>query len=141
VVPFGQEELPAQVLAAFNEHAGTKFAVAKWREVIADRARKHPELDLAAHRAIIEGNFAAPWWDTVSPSVIYGNAAQFERSMHADGTPRARTRADGVSENPRWLESLRVSDDELVPEQPTPFRLRRHRPRRSHAVRDDHRSG
>ncbi|HXH89710.1 MAG TPA: SgrR family transcriptional regulator [Gaiellaceae bacterium] len=112
--------LAVRVLAAFNAMANAKFEAGKWREMIDARIREHPAITFEEHRAIIERNLAAPWWDTLSPSVIYANAAQFERAMHSDGRRRARATADHVGENLRWLESLRdkTSDEPFALDSP-----------------------
>lgn len=57
--------------------------------MIASRMREHPELSDAAHEAILELNFAAPWWEgEPSPLVIYRDPTAFERAMHATGHGR-----------------------------------------------------
>jgi len=115
----GKAPSAVEVLAVFNDLTGQSFTAKSWLDKIGARIRERPDLDLAAHRVIIELNLAAPWWNTLSPSVIYANDAQFERSMHSDGTRRSATKAERVEESLRWLRSL--ADDELFPEQPTPF--------------------
>jgi hypothetical protein len=81
--------LAEEVVAAFNVIAGTRFTLAAHLVPVVGRIREHPELTLAEHRAIIERQFAAPWWsDTPSPEVIYGKAATFERAMHSTGARR-----------------------------------------------------
>lgn len=92
-------ELAVGILAAYNEAAGQHLRSLEWLSKIVLRLREHPELGLEEHREIIRKNFAAPWWkDTPSPSVIYGNGAQFERSTKVSGEKRPGTRAERKSD-------------------------------------------
>jgi hypothetical protein len=78
----------AGALAAFNERAGTRYASADWIGKIVLRVRDHPALPVAAHAVVIDAAFRDPWWTgPPSPSVVYGNAALFERCLHAAANP------------------------------------------------------
>jgi len=77
-----------QVLAAFNQHASTDFRASRWPEMIEACIRAFPELDLAEHVAMIERNFANAWWETTTPSVLYGSLEIFERARHNGHKPR-----------------------------------------------------
>jgi hypothetical protein len=77
------------VLAVFCEIADRRFEGQVWLKKIIMRLREHPEMALADHRDVIERNFAAPWWrGAATPSVIYGSADQFERSLAETGERR-----------------------------------------------------
>lgn len=70
------------IIAAFNAAAGTSVTVAAHLTPIVGRIREKPDLTADDHRGIIAAVFAVPWWDGApGPNVIYGNAAQFERSI------------------------------------------------------------
>jgi hypothetical protein len=85
-----EEQFAIEVLDAFNEITGKKFAAKETLGKIIRSRRDHPELDVAAHRRIIEQQIAAPWWTgDVSPSVIYGNGPLFDRAVN--GTRGGRT--------------------------------------------------
>ncbi len=76
--------LASEIIAAFNEAAGSEFTVDAHLTPIVGRIREKPDLTADDHRQIIAGNFSDPWWKGApGPEVIYGNAGQFERSMHA----------------------------------------------------------
>lgn len=82
--------LAAQILAGFNEQAHTSYASKEWVSKAVMRIREHPEVTLEEHLAIIARSLADPWWrGNPNPSVIYGNAAQFERSLHRVNEPLA----------------------------------------------------
>lgn len=71
-------------LIVFNVQAGTRYSGKEWIAKIVMRIREHPELDIVAHEAVIRHALQHPWWSgPASPSVIYGNAALFERCVHA----------------------------------------------------------
>ena len=75
-------DLACAVLAAFNEFAGSRYRSADWVGKIVSRIREHSQLGIQQHRAIIASAFADPWWrGDASPSVIYGNAGIFERTL------------------------------------------------------------
>lgn len=72
------------VLAEWNARTEQRLQSKEWLAKIVMRVREHPELSLIDHGKIIAAALAAPWWDGVaSPSVVYGNGAQFERCMAA----------------------------------------------------------
>jgi DNA-binding transcriptional ArsR family regulator len=94
----------AGILREFNDVFGTRFTLAAWAAKIISRVREHPELDVVAHRVVLEANATAPWWSGApSPSVVYGSAAQFERSMIVRPRDRANLSAG---------EAARLADDE-----------------------------
>jgi hypothetical protein len=68
---------------------GQRLASTDWLAKIVMRLREHPELGYDDHVEIILANLNHPWWSgPPTPSVIYGNGAQFERAMmtQAHGT-------------------------------------------------------
>lgn len=78
-----EEQFALDVLAAFNEVSGRAFASKEALGKIVMRHREHPDLDVAAHRSLIEAQFAAPWWKgDPSPSVVYGNGEVFDRALN-----------------------------------------------------------
>jgi hypothetical protein len=78
-----EESFAIEVLGVFNEISGRAFASKETLGKIVLRHREHADLDVAGHRAIIEGQFAAPWWSgDPSPSVIYGNGEVFDRALN-----------------------------------------------------------
>lgn len=92
--------LAAQILNAFNEvaqkrlgHLTSRGDPSPHMRQIIERIREHPDLDLAAHRAILERNFANPWWsgDPGGVGVIYGPRA-FTRCVANKGRPEGKRR-------------------------------------------------
>lgn len=79
----GDEAILANlVLATWNRVAGQDLRSTDWLAKIIMRLREYPEATLADHTLIIETALANPWWSgPPSPSVVYGNGAQFERSI------------------------------------------------------------
>lgn len=76
--------LAAGVLALWNEQTGQHLTSGEWVAKIVMRIREHPELTAVDHAAVIAAALADPWWKgPPTPSVVYGNGAQFERSMVA----------------------------------------------------------
>ena len=81
-----ERKLGWAVLTSFNGIFNTSYKAEDHVSKIIRRIREHPELHLEDHEALIRRNAKAPWWEGVpSPSVIYGNGAQFERSMSETG--------------------------------------------------------
>jgi hypothetical protein len=75
-------EVSQSVLAEWNQQAEQRLQSREWLAKIVMRIREHPELGVAEHAHIIRVSLAHPWWrSTPSPSVIYGNGAQFERQL------------------------------------------------------------
>lgn len=92
-IPVTNDEVrfAAVILGDFNAQAGTRFTLATWGPKIIMRIREHPELGVAQHREVVAANLAAPWWrGRATPSVIYGSAEQFERSMATVGATAGR---------------------------------------------------
>lgn len=90
--------LAAQVLAAFNEQFGSRYTQKVWIEKIIRRIREQPELGLADHAAVIQTAARNPWWSgPASPSIVYGNPGQFERSVHAVLALAQESAADRVA--------------------------------------------
>lgn len=84
-----EEAFGVEVLGVFNAVASEasdrtfRFASKEAVGKIILRHREHPELDAAAHRSLIEAQFAAPWWrGDPTPSVIYGNGEVFDRALN-----------------------------------------------------------
>lgn len=71
------------VLALWNELAGQRLRAKQWLRMIQARCDEYPELTLDDHRRLIEQLLTAKWWRTGpgTPNLLYGTAAQFERSM------------------------------------------------------------
>jgi hypothetical protein len=66
-----EERFALAVLEMFNELAGRRFSAKEVLAKIILRHREHPELDLDAHRKLVEEQLAHPWWEgDASPSVI-----------------------------------------------------------------------
>lgn len=77
-----EDELARQILAAWNTATGQKLGAQTWLAKIVMRIREHPDATVADHQAIIAAALADPWWSgPPTPSVVYGNDAQFERSI------------------------------------------------------------
>lgn len=72
------------VLAAWNEAATQQLASREWLGKIVLRIREHPDFTLDDHRYIIWAALRPEnvWWKgPPTPSVVYGNGAQFERAV------------------------------------------------------------
>jgi hypothetical protein len=67
---------------------------------------------VAAHETAIAQNAQNPWWTgAASPSVIYGSAEQFERSLHVE--PRKRGRGFKHEQNvPSFDERVRRRNEQ-----------------------------
>ena len=77
-----ERDLAYQVLTAWNRAARQDLRSEDWLSKIIMRSREYPEATVADHTLIIETALANPWWTgPASPSVVYGNGAQFERSI------------------------------------------------------------
>lgn len=79
----------ATILNGWNALADQRLRSTDWLAKIVMRLREHPELATADHAEIIAANLNHPWWTgPPTPSVVYGNGAQFERAMvtQAQGT-------------------------------------------------------
>lgn len=78
-------ETAVQILEVFNHVAGTAYSSVDWVAKIISRLREHPGLTIEAHDVVIRRAFAGKHWWTgpPSPSIVYGNAAHFERCVHA----------------------------------------------------------
>jgi hypothetical protein len=107
-----EHDAARRVLDAFNATFATKFAAPDWRAKIIRRLREHADLDVAAHEAAITQNAQNPWWaGAASPSVIYGSAEQFERSLHVE--PRKRGRGFKHEQNvPSFDERVRRRNEQ-----------------------------
>lgn len=79
----GDEAILAQdVLERWNAETGQALASQEWLSKIIMRSREHPDLGYDDHVEIILANLHNPWWTgPPTPSVVYGNGAQFERAM------------------------------------------------------------
>lgn len=92
-----EREFAWSVLGAWNQAADQTLRSHDWLSKIIRRQREFPEATLADHTLIIETALAHPWWSgPATPSVVYGNGAQFERSIQQvrqrdrDGDDRLR---------------------------------------------------
>lgn len=85
-------EAAVAILEIWNEEAGQSMTSEVWLGKIIGRIREHPDLSLDDHRFVIQETLRHPWWDgPASPSVVYGNGAQFERAMaprNGNGRPK-----------------------------------------------------
>jgi len=87
-VTVDEQRLAESILLEFNDVFSTRFTIAAWGAKLVLRIREHSGLDRADHRRIIEAQARAPWWSgSPSPSVIYGNAAIFERAIQTSIEP------------------------------------------------------
>lgn len=74
--------LARAVLAMWNERTGQSLTSKDWLAKIILRIREHPELDFDSHEHVVTVALNDPWWSgPASPSVVYGNGAQFERCV------------------------------------------------------------
>lgn len=82
-VTISEARQSADILAYWNEATGQTLRAATWHAKIIARLREHPELSVGNHRKIIAATLAGPkWWDgEATPSIVYGNDAQFERCI------------------------------------------------------------
>lgn len=81
-VTMTEHRLAEAVLAEWNSQTGQKLTAKEWLAKFVMRIREHPELGIDEHAHIIAANLERPWWKGhATPSVIYGDGAQFERSM------------------------------------------------------------
>jgi hypothetical protein len=89
-----EHALADEIIVAFNAAAGTAVTVAAHVTPVVGRIREKPELSAEDHRGIIAAVFAEPWWKgPPGPQVIYGNAAQFERSIEVwRASPKTKLR-------------------------------------------------
>lgn len=79
-----EDELAHSVLGFWNQQTAQSLQSKDWLAKIVMRAREHPELTPTDHHHVICHALEHPWWKgPASPSVVYGNGAQFERSMMA----------------------------------------------------------
>lgn len=83
-----EDSLARQVLAEWNQQSGQSLTSRDWLRQIVMRIREHPTLGIEEHAHVISTALADPWWTgPASPSVVYGNGAQFERSVSAATSP------------------------------------------------------
>lgn len=76
------------LLARFNEHAGTGYQASKWVVLIIRRLRERADLSYGDHEAVLDWALAHPWWrDRPSPSVVYGSEEQYERTVEQARAP------------------------------------------------------
>jgi hypothetical protein len=90
VVTDDEEGRARWILICWNEHAGQALASKDWLAKIVMRIREHPELTAEDHEAIIAAALRPEnaWWSgPPTPSVVYGNGAQFERAMVTTWAP------------------------------------------------------
>lgn len=83
-IPVTEKEvyMAREILGAWNDLTGQSLRSKDWLSKIIMRIREYPEATIQDHRYLIERNLAFPWWKGApTPSVIYGNGAQFERSV------------------------------------------------------------
>lgn len=81
-VTMAEHRLATEVLDAWNRATGQSLRASATLSKIVMRIREYPDLGLAEHEHIIQVSLERPWWRGVpSPSVIYGNDAQFERQL------------------------------------------------------------
>jgi hypothetical protein len=77
-----ERTLADEVLAEWNRQTGQSLRAPDWKSKIILRHREKPHLTAADHAVVIGVALADPWWQgPATPSVVYGNAAQFERTL------------------------------------------------------------
>jgi hypothetical protein len=95
-----ERHLAEQILASFNERAGSSFTIDAFLDRILDRIREHPELTEADYAEIIRCAFIDPWWapDPPSPAVLFKSSATFEpaaeKARHLGNRPRGQIARD-----------------------------------------------
>lgn len=104
--------LATEIIAAFNQAAGSQVTVDAHLSPVVGRIRQRPDLTAEDHRCIIASVFAVPWWSGApGPAVIYGNAEIFERSLE---TWRAAPRHLRVVEPAPPAEEIGAGREELA---------------------------
>lgn len=81
-----------EILDYWNQKTGQALTAKTWLAKIVMRLREHPGLGVEDHKRIIDVALAPEnvWWKgPASPSVVYGNDAQFERCIAQTTAPRA----------------------------------------------------
>ena len=92
-----------QILNAWNEASGQDLRSDDWLSKIIMRLREYPDATMLDHEVIIRTALANPWWTgPASPSVVYGNGAQFERSIE-----QVRRRATVSADMQEALDGMR----------------------------------
>lgn len=85
-----ESRLVDSLLRAFNVEANGIYRADRWADQIVACLRAHPELSEADHLRVVRTAFSKPWWTGApTPGVIWGNLAQFEKSV-----TEARSKAD-----------------------------------------------
>lgn len=101
-----------QVLAVFNEAAGTRYRAIEFVEKIVRRIREHPAMTVEDHKEVIVRQFKAPWWrGRATPAVIYGNASVFETAIHSDPATMGRTKAERRQAMLKALDKISGGED------------------------------
>ncbi len=86
--------LAAHVLGEWNQQTGQKLKSREWLGKIVMRIRENPDLTAEDHAHVIHSALADPWWKGApTPSVVYGNGAQFERCMEQARSGPAKPKA------------------------------------------------
>lgn len=87
-----EADLAVAVLAEWNRQTDQNLRSRDWLAKIVMRIREYPDLVLVDHAHVIAAALAKPWWKgDANPSVVYGNGAQFERSiLTAAGRPNGQ---------------------------------------------------
>lgn len=115
VVVATEADFARAILETWNEQTGQALRATTHLSKIILRCREYPEATLDDHERIIRANLADPWWKgPPSPSVIYGNDAQFERSIEtARGEgQKTKPRVDpGATRYGRGLTTRQILDD------------------------------
>ena len=107
-----ERKLGWAVLDSFNRTFGTHFRAKDHVAKIIRRIREHPGLYLEEHEQVIERMAKVPWWEgKPSPNVIYGNAAQFERSMQESGDRKPRNKYERRQAILQFARELQESGD------------------------------
>lgn len=101
-----ERQMVTDLIAAFNEHAGTRLTPEAHAKPIIGRLRSFPDVGLTEHVAILRARMADPWWKgRPTPSVIWGNDAVFDTARQLlNGTPfpeRGQREMPGAAANRR----------------------------------------
>ena len=86
-----EADLAQAVLSEWNDQTGQALRSKDWLAKIVMRIREYPEFTITEHSHVIAAALRDPWWKgPPSPSVVYGNGAQFERSITVTADPGER---------------------------------------------------
>lgn len=99
-----ERELATAIVETFNSEFATAFTAAAHAKPIIGRLREQPELTIEHHAGIIATIASGrQWWDDrLSPAIIYGNPAQFERCHEQWRQAKKVRRLEPSTEQAYW---------------------------------------